>query len=374
MSSGADNTFDKIRWIAATAVLLSHSFPLLGLHEPMICGDSLGKLAVMVFFAVSGYLVCQSWDRDPSLLRFTQRRALRIMPGLVVAVLVTALGIGTIVTTLPAGAFLSDRQTWSYVASNSLLVAGVERLPGAYVHSPETIFNGSLWTLRYEVAMYAILALGARAVRLRASCLAIFVAGLAMLGTLTWHGITHYTLPLPGLWKIGLQFDAVRLLKLGTTFFCAASLYLLRDRVKLQWRYVLVLLVALGLGASGRFAGVLLALAVPYVTLVVAFKSPPALRHPWTNDLSYGIYVYAYPVQQMMSQFARAHGIGWPWTFAVSLLITLILAALSWKLVEQPALRHKPRRRRTTATLEVVPATATSAPGRPFTNPPTQES
>jgi peptidoglycan/LPS O-acetylase OafA/YrhL len=344
MKAHADNAFDKIRWIAATAVLLSHSFPLIGLPEPMICGDSLGKLAVMVFFAVSGYLVCQSWDRDPNLLRFTQRRALRIMPGLVVAVLVTTLGIGAIATTLPVGVFMTDRATWDYVASNALLVAGVERVPGTFVRSPETIFNGSLWTLRYEVAMYAILAFGARFVRLRDACVALFVAGLVALSWLSWRGVGHYSLPLPGLWKIGLQFDAVRLLKLGTTFFCAASLYVLRDRIVLRWRHAVVLVVVLTLGASSPFVNVLLALTVPYVTLVIALKSPPALRQAWSNDLSYGIYVYAYPVQQLVSQVAREHELGWPWAFGISLLATLVLAALSWKVVEQPALRHKPRR------------------------------
>lgn len=374
MSAHASNAFDKIRWVAATAVLVSHSFPLLGLPEPMICGDSLGKLAVMVFFAVSGYLICESWDRDPSLARFVQRRALRIMPGLVVAVLVTALGIGAIVTTLPAGAFLADRATWGYVASNASLVAGVERLPGVFDHSPQTIFNGSLWTLRYEVLMYAVLALSARAMRLRASCLAIFVAGLALLGWFSWRGIAHYTLPLPGLWKIGLQFDAVRLVKLGTAFFCASTLYALRAHIRLQWRYATVLLVALGLGAPGPLADVLLAITVPYVTLVVAFKSPSALLRPSANDLSYGIYVYAYPVQQMVSQFALGHGLGWSWAFTVSLATTLVLAALSWKLVEQPALRHKPRRRGSLAPPETGPRDASPTATLSLTHPPTQES
>lgn len=356
MTDHSGNAFDKIRWAAATAVLLSHSFPLIGLPEPMICGDSLGKLAVMVFFAVSGYLVCQSWDRDPNLLRFGQRRALRIMPGLVVATLVTTLGIGAIVTTLPLGDFVTDRATWGYVASNALLVAGVDRVPGAFEHSSQPIFNGSLWTLRYEVTMYAVLALGALAVRLRAACLALFVAGLATLAWLSWRGVDHYTLPMPGLWKIGLQFDAVRLVKLGTAFFCAASLYVMRHHVALRWRHALLLMIALGVGTGGPLGPVLLALTVPYVTLVAAFRSPAALRSAWDNDLSYGIYVYAYPVQQMVTQYALAHGHRWPWAFGVSLLVTLGLAALSWKLVEQPALQHKPHRRK-----EPAPAPAPAA-------------
>lgn len=346
MTEHSGNAFDKIRWIAATAVLLSHSFPLIGLPEPMVCGDSLGKLAVMVFFAVSGYLVCQSWDRDPNLLRFGQRRALRIMPGLVVATLVTTFGIGAFVTTLPLGAFATDRATWGYVASNALLVAGIDRVPGAFEHSSQPIFNGSLWTLRYEVTMYAVLALGALAVRLRAACLGLFVAGLAILAWLSWHGVEHYTLPMPGLWKIGLQFDAVRLVRLGTAFFCAASLYVMRHRITLSWRYALGLMIALGCCTGGPFGPVLLALTVPYVTLAAAFRSPAALRNAWENDLSYGIYVYAYPVQQMVSQYALAHGHRWLWSVGVSLLVTLGLAALSWKLVEQPALQYKPRRRK----------------------------
>jgi peptidoglycan/LPS O-acetylase OafA/YrhL len=326
-SPAAGNAFDKLRWIAAMAVLCSHSFPLLGLEEPTLFGDSLGKLAVAIFFAMSGYLVCESWERDPHLSRFAQRRALRIMA-----------------TTMPVDTFLSHPGTRAYLVSNASLVSGVETVPGTFEHSPQSIFNGSLWTLRYEVSMYALLAFGAIAARLKVACPALFVVGFGLLLWFSFRGTSYLTLPIPGIWKIGLQFDAVRLVKLGTVFFGAACIYLLRHRVPLRRRYAALMVLALVVAPAGLVTSALLACAVPYVTLVIALRPPAALRGAAANDLSYGIYVYAYPVQQLVSEFAISRGFGWAFAFSASVIITLGLAALSWTFVERPALRLKPRR------------------------------
>ena len=110
---GSGNAFDFIRVVAALAVLYSHSFPLFGLPEPSHAGQTLGSLAVAIFFAVSGFLVCQSWLRDPDVYRFTLRRALRIMPGLIVAVAFTAFVAGALDTRLPLSEYFTARGTWA---------------------------------------------------------------------------------------------------------------------------------------------------------------------------------------------------------------------------------------------------------------------
>lgn len=342
--SHSDNAFDKVRLLAALAVLLSHSFPLARLDEPMLFGDSLGKFAVLVFFALSGYLVCQSWDRDPHLKRFAQRRALRIVPGLVVAVLVTTFVIGTLASEASAGAFVSDVRTWRYVADNLLLINSVETLPQTFLAQPTQVFNGSLWTLRYEVAMYALLAVGAVLLGARHACVAGFLLAAGVLAGLSGEGVKAQPVPIPFVWKFGLEFDAVRLAKLGAVFFGAACLYLYRQRVPLHWPAAVAMLVACAWVPSAPLQNVLLVMLVPYATVAVAMAPPRQLAGAWDNDLSYGIYVYAYPVQQFVSEIAQSRQWGWAAAFMGSLLLTLMLAALSWRWIERPALRFKPAR------------------------------
>lgn len=96
------NNLNALRLIAAGLVLYGHSFVFLGLHEPyFLSWLHLGTLGVYIFFTISGFLVSQSWDRDPHLLRFFIRRALRIFPGLFVCLLLSILVLGPLVSTLP---------------------------------------------------------------------------------------------------------------------------------------------------------------------------------------------------------------------------------------------------------------------------------
>jgi peptidoglycan/LPS O-acetylase OafA/YrhL len=340
----ANNAFDRVRLCAALAVLFSHSFPLYRLDEPMIFGDSLGKFAVLVFFALSGYLVCQSWDRDPNLKRFFLRRLLRIAPGLVVAILVTTFVVGLAATQMPAAAFLSNTQTWLYVLNNTLLIASVETLPGTFLTQPTQEFNGSLWTLRYEVLMYAVLALTAAMLSVRYTCIVCFGLAVAGLAWLVSADVRSQTIPLPFVWKLGLQFDAVRLCKLGAAFFGAACLYLYRSRVRLSWPLALGLLFLCSLVPSDHGQGVLMAFEAPYATVSVAAAPPKLLVGSITNDLSYGIHVYAYPIQQLLSEWSFAQNGGWVAALTLSVCATIVLAAMSWHWVEEPALRLKPRR------------------------------
>jgi len=224
------------------------------------------------------------------------------------------------------------------------LIASVETLPETFLAQPTQVFNGSLWTLRYEVLMYTVLALAAAVVSVRYTCLVCFGLAVAGLAWLAYADVRSATIPIPFVWKFGLQFDAVRLCKLGAAFFGAACLYLYRSQVKLNWPLALGLLFLCSLVPSHPTQGVMLAFAVPYATVAIAAAPPRLLAGTVTNDLSYGIYVYAYPVQQLFSEWSSAQNAGWAAALILSLCATLALAALSWRWVEEPALRLKPRR------------------------------
>jgi len=149
------NAFDFLRVAAALAVLLSHSFPIVGLQEPTpVAGLTMGKLAVAVFFAISGYLVCQSWQTDPHVGRFAARRALRIFPGLLVMLLLTVLVLGPALTEVRLSEYFGAGATRKSLLYGALGL-GSFPLPGLFEHNPMPGgVNGSLWTIKYELLMY----------------------------------------------------------------------------------------------------------------------------------------------------------------------------------------------------------------------------
>src|SRR5919202_5926078 len=157
MVARRDN-FGVLRLTAATAVLVSHAFRLTGSTEPVaaITGETLGDVAVAVFFAVSGFLVAGSWCRDPRLGRFLARRAKRIWPGLAVAVLFTVYVVGPIFTRLPLKEYLDSGGTHAFLGW--LVMVPSHRLPGVFTSNPLGLANASLWTLPVEFKAYLLVA------------------------------------------------------------------------------------------------------------------------------------------------------------------------------------------------------------------------
>lgn len=349
LADRSDNAFDFLRFVAAFTVLYSHSFALLRLREPfLVFGFPAANLGVYVFFVISGFLVCQSWDRDPSLTRFAARRGLRLFPGLLVAVCFTVFIIGPLMTTLPVVQYFGAAGTWTYLLSNASLSVGQYALPGVFETNPyPAAVNGSLWTLRYEALLYIILAVaGATTGRryLRWACLTLlsfFALGWCLSKGL---GVDAYAIGLPFVTQLGIDFDWVYLALFGTFFFAGSSLYVFRQSVRLSISAALILALPCMFAANAFWATLFLWLFLPYATLVFAYRAPAIFRRfGKRGDLSYGIYVYAFPVQQVVIYFALKTGAGWLPSLAVSSVATFVLAGLSWHYVERRALDWKAR-------------------------------
>jgi peptidoglycan/LPS O-acetylase OafA/YrhL len=137
-----ENNFTLLRLIAAISVLYYHCYPLAlgrGAHDPITtlmqkyAGIGLGGLAVGSFFLISGFLVTASFVNRQNLLAFVEARALRIFPGLLVAVLFCVLIVGPLSTSLPLVDYLSNNRSWSFLAKNSTLIFGIQYdLPGVF--------------------------------------------------------------------------------------------------------------------------------------------------------------------------------------------------------------------------------------------------
>ena len=296
--------FDLMRLIAALLVVVSHVFPLSGRPPLTIMGvEDLGALGVSIFFVISGFLVSASYVRDPK--TYLAKRLLRIEPGLIAALTVTVVALGFTTT-----AALSDYapQAAIYVLRNALFLPTDHALPGLFAGNPiPGVVNGVLWTLRLEVALYGVLML------VRADRRAVLA--LTAICALIWAVMSVTTPDWAGARSTRIAFLAARN---GLLFFAGAALQLTALRVPL-WLA----------GASVLAFPLIGPLALP--TAVLGLARPGKLP----VDLSYGIYIYAFPVQQVLASH------GWL-TLPAAVLAVLPFAAFSWFLVERPALTLKP--------------------------------
>jgi len=339
----AGNAFDALRVMAALAVLYSHSYALYGLPEPTpIAGQSFGSLAVALFFSVSGFLICQSWERDPQWGRYAARRALRILPGLWVVVLLIALVVGAACTTASLSSYFGSSSPWRYIA-NAGMALGSPTLLGVFENNPfPAATNGSLWTLKYEILMYVLLGLLGRCfggVGLKAKYSAAFVVCAAVWLFFALNGYTKVAVPF--VWRLGTELYVDRMAYLGVFFFGGACAHLYFNRIVLIRWLALALLIPLFLIDNAVLAMAMLWFVVPYAMLTFAFKAPALFRKLNGFDYSYGIYIYAFPIQQIVSRAGGERQWSWEMVLLVSTVVTVSAAALSWNFVEKPALRLK---------------------------------
>ena len=336
------NNFHLIRLLAALLVLFAHAFHLLrrGHDEPIggwfIWLDA-SLLGVALFFFVSGFLVSRSWDRRRSLTGFLAARVLRIAPGLWLALFVTVFGIGLAVTGLPRSHYLTSYHTYEYLVLNVVLYTRY-LLPGVFPSNPVPGVNGSLWTIPLEVVLYLILAVCG------------WLGLLASNGTL--RGALRRVAAHPLVGAALILFAALliaKVMRTGVQYYGLAGYFLLgvlcyryRRHLNLRPDLALVLVFVTVAGARTAIGPVVAPLALASATLVVAmhplFRMNPTWFH--RHDYSYGTYLYGFPVQQSLI----LGGLASPWPlFACAIVATLALAALSWHLVERPALEQKSR-------------------------------
>jgi peptidoglycan/LPS O-acetylase OafA/YrhL len=346
LESGAlpSNNFDFLRLFFACLVIFSHSFALISgtdATEPLsrltggyICS---GELAVNGFFAISGYLITHSWMRSRGQSDFLLRRARRIYPGFAAAALVVAFVVIPAVAPgrFPAvsGGMLKD------LAWGIATLKGFDR-PNVFSDNPVSAVNGSLWSVPFEAWCYVGVALlGALGlVRNPKPLLPLFVLSLCV-------SVAFAVLQLrPGGKILGVILGSPRTWARLLPYFLAGMVaYVFRDRIRYTARgsaIALAILVATTLVPHGLSAS--LPVAGPY--LIFAFAFNPSLRlQAWTKrgDFSYGTYLYAFPIQQLLIHW---FGPTQPLLlFLVSAPLSVAAGATSWYIVERWFLRRSSR-------------------------------
>jgi len=339
-AASRDNNFNFIRFFAASLVLYSHSYVMapgsVG-GEPLVAAINMtaGRIAVDVFFITSGFLIARSYLSRNDFFAFVWARVLRIYPALIVAILF-CIGVGAYFTSHSLTEYFSNPQTHKYFFKNITLFGGVEHvLLGVFLDLPYKRFvNGSLWTLPYEVKMYAILAVTLffishlsrwfKFITIKRALLILAIASVVL------HLISRFYHVLP------LHF-----LRLFSMFFIGAAFYAWRGQIILSSRWFLV-------GAGGVFLCsmnhdvfyIYYCFILPFMVFYLAYVPSGAIRKfNKGGDYSYGIYIYAFPVQQSLASLMPNLSVAM--MTVLGFLIVLLLSALSWHLIEKNALSLK---------------------------------
>lgn len=284
-----------------------------------------GLFALHVFFFISGLLVTNSFLNKPDLVSWLVSRALRILPALFVCLVLIVFVLGSALTTLPVNQYLAHHDTWNYFLGNLLLLRTRFILPGVFAGKP---VNGPLWSLFLEVRLYLLAAVllwifrGRRREWLTTALGAIAIVGLVAPRWILVFGETDNNMACSGLFLLGA--------------LCA----LWSDKVLISNIWLVVLFLAANNYARTPAFGPVFFFFTCYFVLCFGFSRFLSAIH-LPGDYSYGLYIYGWPVQQVMAKYFP----NWspPLNAASSLVIATAVAALSWHLVEKRCLAQKKR-------------------------------
>jgi peptidoglycan/LPS O-acetylase OafA/YrhL len=303
--------FDSLRIMLSVTIVIWHSAVVSygeDVQTRLIAGPLgyLEEAILPMFFGLSGFLVIGSAARTNSLGKFLTFRALRIVPALSVEVLVSAILLGSVLTTLSPARYFSSPMLYRYFANIVGLITF--RLPGLFESNPVPYVNLSLWTIPPELVCYMFLAICivAGAHLRRAQMLLIVIVFMACIGVMHLFGNVVAHIPFLGV--------VYRRSNLFACFMAGNLIYLYRDRIPLDFRLFVGCLIAgcfcndypplIYLGSA------LLAYCVVYLGMCPIPQFPLLRRGDYLNAL-------------------------------ISLPLAIGVAALSWHLIEKPALALK---------------------------------
>ena len=328
-----NNNLDLARVILASMVIIGHLYEL---TEPvgqedlirMLTGyTTSANLAVKIFFFISGLLVTNSLLTKQSVVNFTISRVFRLVPGLLFVLLISTFIIGPLTTAFSGGEYFSSQATYKYLLDN-ILYRDNYNLPGVFTDNYYRFaVNGSLWSLSYEVGCYAFL-LGAfcliRTNKLLANLFLIFIIADVF-------------------FKFNLLFgwlDAVNHLDTGLlrlSFAAGALLAVNSGDIKPDWGIVAGLFVIAIVFRRAPMNEALFVMACCLLVIVLS-GTQTAKNIVIKHDISYGIYLWGFVVQQTLYHFLGPINV---YLFMLySLYISSLMGFISYLLVEKRFMRY----------------------------------
>lgn len=337
------NNFDFCRFCLAVMVIFSHSYALAEgdeSNEPLaiITGGQIGSghLAVCGFFAISGFLITHSWLRSRSVSSYLMKRVLRIYPGFIAAVLIGVFVIAPLGSTQYQ---LTTREL--LLLPMNLAILQRSEPSGVFANNPwPKSINGSLWSIPYEFKCYlGLMFMGALGLLKNRQNLTLFLLVVFALGNFFYPFVLIRSLERGAFAAIiGV---ASRWVEILAYFLAGTTFYLFRHRILFTPPWVAAAVLAVFAASFFPPAGRLVyPIATPYLLFWFSLHSPVHLER-WGRygDFSYGIYLYAYPIQQLIVM--RFPAISPMTLFIIATPLAIIAGICSWHLIEKRFLKMK---------------------------------
>ena len=337
-----NNNFGALHLLAAFYVLYGHQCALLNNATPIFFGSQIQALGVKIIFLISGYLIMKSLlsskgDTARSGAVFVVKRLGRLLPELIFVVTVSALLLGSLMTTLPLKEYLGNGVTWQYILGNVFFFPEYG-LPGVFMDNPYVgAVNGSLWTMPVEVSLYLIFLIVFLLFRNAERRRKVYI-GL--------------TVVITGLFLIQLLiFPSGRFVFYGTNWVSALKVmpymllggcaYLVDIRKYLNLQVAIFLMFACNaVSFHSLFLSELLCLlTLPYCVFALCLSDNQKIKlRVLKGEYAYGIYLWGFPIQQCLIQMFYVNGkiTSFHLLFLLSAVITYLLAAISHHIVYKP--------------------------------------
>jgi peptidoglycan/LPS O-acetylase OafA/YrhL len=337
------NSFSFIRFFLSILVIFSHSYALGGFGSEGLFGsnqETYGGFAVYSFFILSGFLITRSYTTSLSIINFLWNRFLRIFPGFWVCLVITVLVFAPIVYLAEYGdirnyIYSEQNSPLDYLKNNFFLEMKQYGISNCLKNIPHsTAFNGSLWTLIYEAKCYLLIGLlGWLDILKTNRKIVLYMYLLLLLIYIINIGIPGSAI------KVCPYFSDIYILNLTMYFLSGAVYFLFLKNNIFNTKTVLFMIGLTAISIKHQFYPLIAPLTLPYLLFYLGFK-PWFANFDKYGDFSYGMYIYAFPIQQMLS-FFKVNTKGFILYFCLSLLITTILSIASYVLIEKPFLKLK---------------------------------
>lgn len=329
------NSIGFLRLILALLVVIQHSFVLNGEKDPLSLHNfsNFGAIGVNGFFILSGYLITSSWLNNQNLLKFVWKRVLRIFPAFWICLLITAMVFAPIILVLSGGEMNIDflKSQITYIYKNLFLIVNQADIGNLMSKRSEHSFNGSLWTLSWEFLFYICLAIGGILGFLskRKTFIIAFIVCYIVSYFMSECKCTIFFK-----WYVSKSVAI-----LPYMFGVGIIAFLIKDYLPNSFIIFTICLVAWVLDVKFNphipLHPFMLAYILLWLTVNLPFKSIEKY-----GDFSYGIYIYHFPMIQLLLFITTVH-LSSTSLFFISILPTLMIAYFSWNFIEKPALSLK---------------------------------
>jgi len=248
--------------------------------------------------------------------------------------------------------YLTDKSVWAYLVNNIFLISNHFDLPGVFEKNATHSANGSLWTLRYEVLMYIVVMIAGVIGGVRffgKICVAILILCIGIWIINESGNFKDFSIALKDFLQqlqrlTGFSFTLSDLTGNGIFFFSGSCYYIFRTRIKISLIGAFALCFVFQWAATTvMVTSIMLWVILPYVIMVLAYYLGKPARYLGDFDASYGVYIYSFPITQLICAIALHSNFEWYFIFLCSLGLTMVMAAASWYWIERPALLHKSR-------------------------------